>query len=250
MLNLIVETSRQYSIFIVFMKSTELNELFRDILRFILPPNGILSWTTKDVYDLLYYALSKDILIDIDKLKTYQFYRKLIKPIVHDLFGKVSANTEDFYVSYKKSPSVVMVLLHAILKTHQKRDLMPDGKVLLRVPDDYETMMIEDIVEAVKPLCYDNILIIQNQTTAGLIASRFTQPYLLNINKNALMILNKKYGIDISSQEIINVHDIAMKILPYSLYDAIFVILHIIYAFYEYAVFYNYSGKDLRHQFK
>jgi len=232
------------------MKSTELNELFRDILRFILPPNGILSWTTKDVYDLLYYALSKDILIDIDKLKTYQFYRKLIKPIVPDLFGKVSANTEDFYVSYKKSPSVVMVLLHAILKTHQKRDLMPDGKVLLRVPDDYETMMIEDIVEAVKPLCYDNILIIQNQTTAGLIASRFTQPYLLNINKNALMILNKKYGIDISSQEIINVHDIAMKILPYSLYDAIFVILHIIYAFYEYAVFYNYSGKDLRHQFK
>ena len=232
------------------MKSTELNERFRDVLRFILPPNGVLSWATKEVWDLLYYGLGKDILIDIDKLKTYEFYRKLIKPIVSDLFGRVSTNTEDLYEAYKKSPSVVMVLLHAILKTHEKRDLMPEDKVLLRVPDDYETMMIETLVDTIKPLCYDNIYIIQNQTTAGLIASRFTQPYVININKDALFILNKKYRIDISSQEIINVYDIAMKILAYSVYDAIFVVLHIIYAFYEYAVFYNYGGKDLRHQFK
>jgi len=232
------------------MTSSELNERFRDILRFVLPPNGILSWTTKDVWDLLYYGLGKDIFIDIDKIRTYEFYRKLIKPIVPDLFGKVSTNTEDLYEAYKKSPSVVMVLLHAILKTHGKRDLMPDNKVSLRVPDDYETMMIDAMVDAVKPLCYDNIFIIQNHTTAGLIASRFTQPYVVNINKNALIILNKKYSIDISSQEIINVHDIAMRILSKSLYDAIFVVLHIIYAFYEYAVFYNYGGNDLRHQFK
>jgi len=232
------------------MKSTELNERFRDMIRFILPPNGILSWTTKDVWDLLYYGLSKDILIDIDKLRTYEFYRKLIKPIVPDLFGKVSTSTEDLYEAYKKSSSMVMVLLHAILKTHGKRDLMPDDKVLLRVPDDYETMMIEAIVDAIKPLCYDNIFILQNHTTVELIVSRFTQPYVINTNKNALIILNKKYGIDISSQQIINVYDIAMKILPYSVYDAIFVVLHIIYAFYEYAVFYNYGGNDLRHQFK
>jgi len=232
------------------MTSSELNERFRDILRFVLPPNGILSWTTKDVWDLLYYGLGKDIFIDIDKIRTYEFYRKLIKPIVPDLFGKVSTNTEDLYEAYKKSPSVVMVLLHAILKTHGKRDLMLDNKVSLRVPDDYETMMIDAMVDAVKPLCYDNIFIIQNHTTAGLIASRFTQPHVVNINKNALIILNKKYSIDISSQEIINVHDIAMRILSKSLYDAIFVVLHIIYAFYEYAVFYNYGGNDLRHQFK
>jgi len=232
------------------MKDAERNERFRDMLMFILPPNGILSWTTKDVWDLLYYGLSKDIFIDIDKLRTYKFYRKLIKPIVSDLFGKVSTNTEDLFEAYKKSPSMVMVLLHAILKTHGKRDLMPDDKTLLRVPDDYETMMIEAIFDTIKPLCYDNVFIIQNHTTTGLIASRFTQPYVLNINKSALIMLNKKYRIDISSEKIINVHDIAMKILPYSAYDAIFVALHIIYAFYEYAVFYNYGGKDPRHRFK
>jgi hypothetical protein len=231
------------------MRSVELNERFRDLIRFILPPNGILPWTTKDVWDLLYYGLSKDMLIDIEKLRSYEFYRKLIKPIVPDLFGKVSSNTEAFYESYKKSPSVVMVLLHAILKTHHKRDLMLGGKSLLRVPDGYETMMIDTIVNAIKPLCYDNIFLIQNHTTAGLITSRFTQPYVININEDALIILNKKYRIDISSQEIINVYDIAMKILPYSIYDAIFVVLHIIYAFYEYAVFYNYGGHDLRHKF-
>jgi hypothetical protein len=232
------------------MTSAELNERFRDMLRFIVPPNGILSWTTKDVWDLLYYGLGNDIIIDIDKLRTYEFYRKLIKPVVPDLFGRVSTNTEDLYEAYKKSPSMVMVLLHAILKTHGKRDLMPKKKMSLRVPDDHETMMIEAIVDAIKPLCYDNIYIIQHHTTAGLITSRFTQPYVPNTNKNVLIILNKKYRIDISSQGIINVHDIAMKILPYSVYDAIFVVLHIIYAAYEYAVFYNYGGNDLRHQFK
>ncbi len=246
----VVETSRKYSIFTLFMTNVELNERFRDMIRFIMPPNGVLSWNTKDVWDLLYYGLSNDILIYIDKLRNYEFYRKLIKPILTDSFGKVSTNTEDLYEAYKKSPSVVMVLLHAILKTHGKRDLMPDNKVTLRVPDDYETMIIDTVVDAIKPLCYDNIFIIQNNTTAGLIVSRFTQPYVVNINKDALIILNKKYRIDISSQEIINVHDIAMKILPHSLYDAIFVVLHIIYAFYEYAVFYNYGGKDLRHHFK
>ncbi len=231
------------------MKSMELKERFRDLIRFILPPNGILSWTTKDVWDLLYYGLSKDILIDIDKIKTYEFYRKLIKPILPDLFGKISTNTEDLYKFYKTSPSIVMVLLHSILKTHQKRDLMTNNKSTLRVPDEYETMMIDAMVNSIKPLCYDNVFIVQNHTTAELITSRFTQPYVININKDALLILNKKYRIDISAQEIINVHEIAMKILPYSVYDAIFVVLHLIYAFYEYAVFYNYGGHDLRHRF-
>lgn len=232
------------------MTISELNKRFRDVLRFILPPNGILSWTTKDVWELLYYGLGKDILIDIDKIRTYEFYRKLIKPIMPDLFGKVSTNTEDLYEAYKKSPSMVMVLLHAILKTHGKRDLMPDNKMLLRVPDDYETMMIESLVDAIKPLCYDNIFIIENYTTAVLIASRITVPHTINTNKNVLRILRKKYHIDVSSLEIINVYDIAMKILPYSVYDAIFIALHLIYAYYEYAVFYNYGGKDLRHLFK
>lgn len=232
------------------MTISELNERFRDVLRFILPPNGILSWTTKDVWDLLYYGLSKDIVIDIDKLRTYEFYRKLIKPIVLDLFGKVSTKTEDLYEAYKKSPSIVMVFLHAVLKTHGKRDLMPDDRISLRVPDDYETMVMEAIVDVVKPLCYDNILILQNHTTAGSIAGKLTQPYSPNTNKNVANILNRKYHIDISSLEIINVYDIAMKILPYSVYDAIFVALHLIYASYEYAVFYNYGGKDPRHLFK
>ena len=232
------------------MKDTDLNHRLRVLITFIIPPNGILSWTTIEVSDLLFYGLTNDIVFDIDKLKNYSLYRDLIKPIVLNLFGIVTTNTYELYEIYKKSPSIFMVLLHAILKTHGKRDLMPKKKTTLRIPDDYEIMMIESMTEVIKPLCYDNIYIIQNHTTTGLITARFTLPYTSNINKNALDILNKKYHIDIGSQEIINIYDIAMRILSYSLYDAIFVVLHLIYAFYEYAVFYNYGGKDLRHKVK
>jgi len=232
------------------MKDIDLNHRLRVLLTFIMPPNGILSWTTIEVSDLLFYGLTNDIVLDIDKLRTYSLYRDLIKPIVLNLFGIVTTNTYELYEAYKKSPSIFMILLHAILKTHGKRELMPEKKTTLRIPDDYEIMMIESMTEVIKPLCYDNIYIIQNHTTTGLIASRFTLPYTSNINKSALNILNKKYYIDIGSQEIINIYDIAARILPYSLYDAIFVVLHLIYAFYEYAVFYNYGGKDLRHKVK
>ncbi len=230
------------------MKSTDLNHRLRVLITFITPPNGVLSWTTIEVSDLLFYGLTNDIVIDIDKLRTYSLYRELIKPIVLNLFGIVTTNTYELYEVHKKSPSIFMVLLHAILKTHEKRDLMPKKEKTLRIPDDYETMMIESMTEVIKPLCYDNIYIIQNHTTTGLITARFTLPYTSNINKSALSILNKKYHIDIGSQDIINIYDLATRILPYSLYDAIFVVLHLIYAFYEYAVFYNYGGKDLRHK--
>ena len=229
---------------------TDLTHRFRVFSTFILPPNGILSWTTMDLSDLLFCGLDNDIVFGIEKLRSYSHYRELIKPIMLNLFGTVTTNTNELYDVYKKSPSVFMVLLHAILKTHGKRDLMLNKKISFRIPDDYETMMIDSMTEAIKPLCYDNIYIIQNHTTAGLIASRFTLPYTGNINKSALNILNKKYHIDIGSQEIINVYDVVMKILPHSVYDAIFVALHIIYALYEYAVFYNYGGKDLRHKVK
>jgi hypothetical protein len=232
------------------MKDTDLNHRLRVLITFVTPPNGVLSWTTMKVSDLLLYGLTNDIVLDIDKLRTYSLYRDLIKPIVLDLFGMVTTNTNDFYEVYKKSPSIFMVLLHAILKTHGERDLMLNKNTTLRIPDDYEAMMIENMTEAIKPLCYDNIYIIQNHTTTGLITARFTLPYTANINKSVLNILSKKYRIDISSQDIINIYDIAMKILQYSLYDAIFVVLHLIYAFYEYAVFYNYGGKDPRHKAK
>jgi len=232
------------------MKDIDLKHRLKVLSTFIIPPNGILSWTTIEVSDLLFYGLTNDIVFDIDKLRTYSLYRDLIKPIVLNLFGMVTTNTYELYEAYKKSPSIFMILLHAILKTHGKRELMPEKKTTLRIPDDYETMMIESMTEVIKPLCYDNIYIIQNHTTTGLITARFTLPYTSNINKNALDILNKKYHIDIGSQEIINIYDIAMRILSYSLYDAIFVVLHLIYAFYEYAVFYNYGGKDLRHKVK
>jgi len=232
------------------MKDIDLNHRLRVLSTFIIPPNGILSWTTIEVSDLLFYGLTNDIVFDIDKLRTYSLYRDLIKPIVLNLFGMVTTNTYELYEAYKKSPSIFMILLHAILKTHGKRELMPEKKTTLRIPDDYEMMMIESMTEVIKPLCYDNIYIIQNHTTTGLITARFTLPYTSNINKSTLSILNKRYNIDIGSQEIINIYDIATKILPYSLYDAIFVVLHLIYAFYEYAVFYNYGGKDLRHKVK
>ncbi len=232
------------------MKDTDLNHRLRVLITFIIPPNGVLSWTTIEVSDLLFYGLTNDIVINIDKLRTYSLYRELIKPIVLNLFGIVTTNTYEMYEVYKKSPSIFMILLHAILKTHGKRDLMPEKKTTLRIPDDYETMMVESMTEVIKPLCYDNIYIIQNCTTAGLITARLTLPYTSNINKSAFNILSKKYHIDIGSQEIINVYDIATRILPYSLYDAIFVVLHLIYAFYEYAVFYNYGGKDIRHKVK
>ena len=230
------------------MKDIDLNHRLKVLITFIIPPNGILSWTTIEVSDLLFYGLTNDIVLDIDKLRTYSLYRDLIKPIVLNLFGIVTTNTYELHEAYKKSPSIFMILLHAILKTHGKRKLMPEKKTTLRIPDDYEMMMIESMTEVIKPLCYDNIYIIQNHTTAGLITARFTLPYTSNINKIALNILNKKYRIDIGSQEIINIYDIVTQILPYSLYDAIFVVLHPIYAFYEYAVFYNYGGKDLRHK--
>ena len=232
------------------MKDIDLNHRLRVLITFIIPPNGILGWTTIEASDLLFYGLTNDIVLDIDKLRTYSLYRDLIKPIVLNLFGIVTTNTYELYEAYKKSPSIFMILLHAILKTHGKRELMPEKKTTLRIPDDYEMMMIESMTEVIKPLCYDNIYIIQNHTTTGLITARFTLPYTSNINKSALNILNKKYHIDIGSQEIINIYDIATRILPYSLYDAIFVVLHLIYAFYEYAVFYNYGGKDLRHKVK
>jgi len=232
------------------MKDIDLNHRLRVLSTFIIPPNGILSWTTIEVSDLLFYGLTNDIVFDIDKLRTYSLYRDLIKPIVLNLFGMVTTNTYELYEAYKKSPSIFMILLHAILKTHGKRELMPEKRTTLRIPDDYEMMMIESMTEVIKPLCYDNIYIIQNHTTTGLITARFTLPYTSNINKSTLSILNKRYNIDIGSQEIINIYDIATKILPYSLYDAIFVVLHLIYAFYEYAVFYNYGGKDLRHKVK
>jgi len=232
------------------MKDTDLNHRLRVLVTFIIPPNGVLSWTTIEVSDLLFYGLTNDIVIDIDKLRTYSLYRELIKPIILNLFGIVTTNTYELYEVYKKSPSIFMILLHAILKMHGKRELMPEKKTTLRIPDDYETMMIESMTEVIKPLCYDNIYIIQNCTTTGLITARLTLPYTSNINKSAFNILNKKYHIDIGSQEIINIYDIATKILSYSLYDAIFVVLHLIYAFYEYAVFYNYGGKDLRHKVK
>jgi hypothetical protein len=230
------------------MKDTDLKHKLRILNAFIIPPNGILSWTTTEVSDLFFYGLANDIIIDINKLRTYGLYRELIKPIVLNLFGTVTSNTYELYEVYKKSPSVLMVLLHAILKTHEKRELMPQKKTTLRIPDDYETMMIENMTEVIKPLCYDNVYIIQGHTTAGLINARFTLPYTSNINKSALSILSRKYHIDIGAQEVINIYDIATRILPYSLYDAIFVVLHLIYAFYEYAVFYNYGGKDLRHK--
>jgi hypothetical protein len=230
------------------MKDADLDRRFRLLIEFIMPPNGILSWTTTEVGDLFFYGLNQDIILDIDKLRTYSYYRDLIKPIVLNLFGTVTTNTHEMYEVYKRSPSVFMVLLHAILKTHGKRELMPKNKTTLRIPDDYETMMIENMTEVIKPLCYDNIYIIQNNTTTGLITARFTLPYTSNISKSVLNILKGKYRIDIGAQEIINIYDIAAKILLYSLYDAIFVVLHLIYAFYEYSVFYNYGGKDPRHK--
>jgi hypothetical protein len=232
------------------MKDIDLKHRLRVLITFIIPPNGILSWTTIEVSDLLFYGLTNDIVLDIDKLRTYSLYRDLIKPIVLNLFGIVTTNTYELYEAYKKSPSIFMILLHAILKTHGKRDLMPNKKTTLRIPDDYEMMMIESMTEVIKPLCYDNIYIIQNHTTAGLITARLTLPYTTNINKSVLNILSKKYHMDISSQEIINIYDTAMKILSYSIYDAILVVLHLIYASYEYAVFYNYGGKDPRHKAK
>ncbi len=232
------------------MTNRDLNHRFRVLITFILPPNGILNWTTAEVSDLFFYGIENDIVLDIDKLRTYSHYRELIKPVLVNLFGKVITNTNDLYEVYRKSPSVFMVLLHAILKTHGKKELMPKHEISFQIPDDYETMIVDNMTETIKPLCYDNIYIIQNSTTAGLITSQFTLPYTGNINKDALNILRRKYHIDISAQEVINVQDIALKILPYSLHDAIFVVLHIIYALYEYAVFYNYGGKDLRHKIR
>lgn len=232
------------------MIDAKLKRRFSILLSFVLPPNGILSWTTMEVSDLLFYGIRNDIVIDTDKLRTYNYYRELIRPIVANLFGKVVTNTNDLYEAYKKSPSVFMVLLHAILKTHRKKELMPNHKVSFQIPNDYEAMMVDEMTETIKPLCYDNVCIVQNNTAASLITAQFTLPYTVNINKDAINILRRKYHIDISAKEIINVQDIALKILPHSLYDAIFVVLHLIYALYEYAAFYNYSGKDLRHKIR
>ncbi len=232
------------------MTNTDLNQRLRILMTFILPPNGILNWTTTEVSDLFLYGIKNDIVLSIDKLRTYSHYRELIRPIVLNLFGVVTTDTNDLYQVYKKSPSVFMVLLHAILKTHDKKELMPKKKTEFLIPGEYETIIIDNMTEAIKPLCYDNIYIIQNSTLAGLISARFTLPDTGNINKSALNILRRKYNIDISSEEIINVYDLVMKILPHSIYDAIFVVLHVIYALYEYAVFYNYGGKDLRHKLK
>jgi hypothetical protein len=174
-----------------------------------------------EVSDLLYYGIRNDIVLDIDRLRTYSHYRELIKPIVINLFGKVITNTNDLYEAYKKSPSVFMVLLHAILKTHGKKELMPIREISFQIPDDYEVMMVDNMTEAIKPLCYDNIYIIQNNTTAGLITTKFTLPYTGNINKDALSILRRKYHIDISTQEVINVHSVKLFISTLQLLEQI-----------------------------